>query len=45
MIRYSLYDNKWITGEYQPKVVAYYFREWNYHMKFHCHDQVELCML
>ena len=43
MIRYSLYDNKWITGEYQPKVVAYYFREWgNYHMKFHCHDQVEI---
>lgn len=43
MIKYSLYDNKWITGEYQPKVVAYYFREWeNYHMEFHCHDQVEI---
>lgn len=43
MIKYSLYDNKWITGEYQPRVVAYYFREWeNYHMEFHCHDQVEI---
>lgn len=43
MIKYSLYDNKWIIGEYQPRVVAYYFREWeNYHMEFHCHDQVEI---
>ena len=43
MVKYSLYNNKWITGEYQPRVVAYYFREWeNYHMEFHCHDQVEI---
>lgn len=43
MPKYSLYNKKWITGEYQPKVVAYYFREWeNYHMEFHCHDQVEI---
>jgi AraC-like DNA-binding protein len=42
-MEYSLYHKKWITGQYQPKVAAYYYREWeNYHMIFHRHDQVEI---
>jgi AraC-like DNA-binding protein len=43
MTVYSLYNEKWTTGCYQPHVVAYYFREWrNYHMAFHKHDRVEI---
>ena len=43
IMEYSLYHRKWITGQYQPRVAAYYYREWeNYHMKFHRHDQVEI---
>ncbi len=43
MPKYSLYDPKWIQGHYQPKIVAYYFREWeDKYMEFHCHDQIEI---
>ena len=39
----SIYNDKLLIGEYYPKVIAYYLREWkNYNMSFHSHDQVEI---
>ena len=43
MAVYSLYDGKWLTEDFEPWVVAYYFREWHgYSMKPHYHDRVEI---
>jgi AraC-like DNA-binding protein len=43
MATYSLYNAKWLDGNWYPHVVAYYFREWkDYHMQVHEHDQVEI---
>lgn len=43
MAVYSLYDGKWLTEDFEPWVVAYYFREWQgYSMKPHYHDRVEI---
>ncbi|HEY0826880.1 MAG TPA: AraC family transcriptional regulator [Bacilli bacterium] len=40
---YSLYHKELTTGEYHPKVTAYYFRQWDsYRMPFHAHRAVEI---
>ncbi len=39
----SLYHQELTTGEYHPKVTAYYFRQWEtYRMPFHAHRAVEI---
>ncbi|MBP1992722.1 AraC family transcriptional regulator [Paenibacillus eucommiae] len=39
----SLYHSKLMAGEYHPKVVAYYFKQWHgYQMPFHSHNAVEI---
>lgn len=43
MTKYSLYNPLWQQKGYYPKIVAYYYREWNdYHMLPHTHDQIEI---
>lgn len=43
MASYSLFNPRWMTGEYHPRVVAYYYREWKgFFMPFHSHNQVEI---
>ncbi|MDM5336639.1 AraC family transcriptional regulator [Fictibacillus enclensis] len=43
MNEYSIYQEKLLSGEYFPKVVAYYFKEWSeFRMPPHRHDQVEI---
>jgi len=43
MKKYSLYHQELLNGEYQPKVFAYYFKQWrNYQMPFHSHIDIEI---
>ncbi|MBB3114526.1 AraC-like DNA-binding protein [Paenibacillus phyllosphaerae] len=43
MERFSLYDPKWLQGEYRPQIDAYYYRQWvDFHMGFHAHPQIEI---
>jgi AraC-like DNA-binding protein/mannose-6-phosphate isomerase-like protein (cupin superfamily) len=43
MDTYSLYQSELKTAEYHPKVVAYYFKQWNdFRMPFHTHNAVEI---
>lgn len=39
----SFFDTKWRSeGEYRPKIVAYYYKQWDeFHMGFHAHDATE----
>src|SRR6266571_1834328 len=40
---YSLYNKRWMDGNYYPKVEAYYFREWqNFNMEIHTHKRIEI---
>lgn len=39
----SLYNRKYRDGDYHPKVVAYYFKQWDgFRMPFHEHGMVEI---
>lgn len=43
MIDNSLFNYEYLINNYYPKVVAYYFRDWNnFDMTAHRHDQVEI---
>lgn len=43
MVNNSLYNKKLLCSRYYPKVLAYYFKEWNdFHMSAHIHDRVEI---
>ncbi len=43
MNQYSLFNSKWISGNYEPKASAYYYKTWvNYDMDLHEHDAVEI---
>ncbi|MDN4526857.1 AraC family transcriptional regulator [Fictibacillus fluitans] len=43
MNKNSIYQENLLEGDYFPKVVAYYFKEWNeFRMPPHRHDQVEI---
>ncbi|NBD23935.1 AraC family transcriptional regulator [Paenibacillus glycinis] len=39
----GIYDAKWRgSGDYRPKIVAYYYKQWDdFHMGFHTHDWTE----
>ncbi|BBH22190.1 hypothetical protein Back11_35350 [Paenibacillus baekrokdamisoli] len=39
----SLFDLKWINGDYRPDIRAYYYKQWNdFHMGFHAHEMIEI---
>ena len=39
----SLFNPKWLNGEYRPDIIAYYYKQWNdFHMGFHTHETNEI---
>jgi AraC-like DNA-binding protein/mannose-6-phosphate isomerase-like protein (cupin superfamily) len=43
MERNSLFHSELRVGEYQPKVAAFYYKQWNdFQMSYHSHDRVEI---
>jgi len=39
----SLFPAEWLEGQYQPRVHAYYFKEWNrFEMDYHRHPSTEI---
>lgn len=43
MVNNSLYNKILLCSRYYPRVLAYYFKEWNdFHMTAHIHDRVEI---
>ena len=43
MNNYSIYNDELLSGNYYPRVIAYYYREFSeFNMNFHSHNQVEI---
>ncbi|WP_212963122.1 AraC family transcriptional regulator [Cohnella xylanilytica] len=41
--RLGLFPAEWLEGDFQPRVHAYYFKEWNrFEMAYHRHDSTEI---
>jgi AraC-like DNA-binding protein len=39
----SIFDNHLLTGDYSPRIYAYYYKQWKeFHMGFHHHDSTEI---
>jgi mannose-6-phosphate isomerase-like protein (cupin superfamily) len=41
--QHSLFNPRWLNGEYRPDIIAYYDKQWNdFRMGFHTHEMNEI---